>query len=71
MKRTTYLVIDTETGGFDPNKFSILSIGAVIWRPFEIVSTKEILIAEPEIQYEEEALSVNNIDINLISFPLP
>jgi len=66
MKKTTYLVIDTETGGFDPNRHSILSIGAVIFRPFEIVSSKEILISEPEIFYDEDALAVNKIDIGHI-----
>jgi len=26
------LVLDTETGGLDLNRFSILSLGGVIWR---------------------------------------
>ena len=66
MKKSIYIVVDTETGGFDSKKFSILSIGAVIFRPFEIIASKEFLIAEPQIHYEDEALEVNKIDIELI-----
>jgi DNA polymerase-3 subunit epsilon len=60
------LVVDTETGGFDPEEHSILSIGAVVWRPFEILDSKEVLISEPEINYDEEALAVNKIDIEYL-----
>ena len=40
MKKATYVVIDTETGGFDPYKNSILSIGVVILRQLKIIDSK-------------------------------
>ena len=57
------LVIDTETGGLDPNVQSILSLGACIWDDGSITDTINIWIAEPEIVAEPKALQVNGIDL--------
>lgn len=57
------LVIDTETGGVDPAKYSILSLAAIVWRPGGEGEACEIFIAEPEIVSEPGALSVNQIDL--------
>ena len=58
------LVVDTETGGFDPSSDSLLSLGAVVWKAGEIRGALEILIAEPTIVASNEALAVNNLDID-------
>jgi DNA polymerase III subunit epsilon len=57
------LFIDTETGGLDPDKHSLLSIAMVIWEDMEIVDSKEILINDGILSVTKEALAVNRIDI--------
>lgn len=57
------LFIDTETGGLDPGKHSLLSIGMVIWEEMEIIDSKEILINDGVLSVTKEALAVNKIDI--------
>jgi len=57
------LFIDCETGGLDPTKHSILSLGAVVWADGFVVDEIEIKITEPTIVAEEQALKVNGINI--------
>ncbi len=57
------LIIDTETGGLDPSKYSILSLGAVVWEDGELLGEFSVAIAEPEIITEPEAMAINKIDI--------
>ena len=57
------LFIDTETGGLDPGKHSLLSIALVVWENMEIIDSKEILINDGILSVTEEALSINKIDI--------
>jgi DNA polymerase III subunit epsilon len=57
------LFIDTETGGLDPGKHSLLSLAMVIWEDREILDSIEILINDGVLSVTEEALSVNKIDI--------
>ncbi len=62
-KNLKLLVVDTETGGFDPHHHSILSIGLVISDKHEIVDALEINIKEPHIVADDKSLAVNKIDI--------
>jgi DNA polymerase III epsilon subunit-like protein len=57
------LFIDTETGGLDPNKHSLLSLAMVIWEDMEIIDSQEILINDGILSATKEALSINKIDI--------
>jgi DNA polymerase III subunit epsilon len=57
------LFIDTETGGLDPDKHSLLSIALVVWEDKEIIDSLEILINDGELSVTAEALSVNKIDL--------
>jgi len=57
------LFIDTETGGLDPDKHSLLSIAMVVWEDMEIIDSQEILINDGILSVTEEALSINRIDI--------
>lgn len=57
------LVIDTETGGLDPQRHSILSLAGVVWDNGATTNEIEILIVEPEIVADSEALKVNKIDL--------
>lgn len=57
------LIIDTETGGLDPIKHSILSLGAVVWEDGVLGEEFEVLIREDPIIAEPRALEVNGIDV--------
>lgn len=57
------LFIDTETGGLNPNKHSLLSLAMVVWEDMEIIDSQEILINDGLLSVTEEALSINKIDI--------
>ena len=57
------LFIDTETGGLDPDKHSLLSLAMVVWEDMEIIDSTEILINDGILSVTAEALSVNRIDI--------
>lgn len=57
------LFIDTETGGLDPDKHSLLSLAMVVWENMEIIDSQEILINDGQLSVTKEALSINKIDI--------
>jgi DNA polymerase-3 subunit epsilon len=57
------LVIDTETGGIDPESHSILSLGGVIWDDGILTEQFEILIAERTLCVTPQALEINRIDL--------
>ena len=67
MKNKKYLVIDTETGGLDPEKNSILSIAGVLWEPGKTIEPVfDMYVKEHFIDVEPAALKVNKIDMNKI-----
>jgi DNA polymerase III epsilon subunit-like protein len=57
------LVLDTETGGVDPDRHSLLSIGAVVWEDGRQCAEIEILVAEPELIVTARAMEINRIDL--------
>jgi DNA polymerase III subunit epsilon len=57
------LFIDTETGGLDPGKHSLLSLALVVWENMEIIDSQEILINDGILCVTKEALSINKIDL--------
>lgn len=57
------LFIDTETGGLDPNKHSLLSVGLALWEDSEIMHTEEFFVKEEEYNVTEIALKINKIDL--------
>ena len=57
------LFIDTETGGLDPTKHSLLSIGLVVWDRYEgIIGSTEFFIQEDKYITTKEAYSIHKID---------
>ena len=60
------LVIDTESGGLDPNHQSILSLGATTL-PTTSAREFEVVVREEEIVAEAEALSVNKFSVDWIT----
>jgi DNA polymerase III subunit epsilon len=64
MKADTILFIDTETGGIDPVKNSLLSLALVVWKESEIKASTEILINDGVLNVTEKALEINGIDLN-------
>ncbi len=61
--RDRLLFIDTETGGLDPNRHSLLSLAIVVWEDMKIIDSQELLINDGILFVTEEALSINRIDI--------
>lgn len=59
-------IIDTETGGLDPTKHSLLSIAVLIWNNGAIEDEYYTLINEGEIVADEEALKVNGLDLDVV-----
>ncbi|AKC83369.1 hypothetical protein IMCC26134_12330 [Verrucomicrobia bacterium IMCC26134] len=56
------LVLDTETGGLDPSRFSILSVGGVIWDAGVLGPEINLQIAEDVICTEPGSLAINLIN---------
>jgi DNA polymerase-3 subunit epsilon len=61
-----FLIIDSETGGLNPAKNSILSLAGVIWKNNTPVDVCDILICESNINVEPEAMKINKLDVNRI-----
>ncbi len=57
------LFIDTETGGLDPGKHSLLSLALVVWDGGEIIDSREWLIDDGVLAVTAEALAINCIDL--------
>lgn len=60
---TKLLVIDTETGGIDPDRHSLLSVAAVVWADGRIEGEIEILVGEADVTVTARALEINRIDL--------
>lgn len=55
--------IDTETGGTDPHKHSLLSIGVVVWdRTQGIIAQKEFFVKNTRYYVTKEAQKINKFD---------
>src|SRR6267142_1114812 len=59
----TILFIDTETGGIQPGKNSLLSLALVVWKQSKIIASTEILINDGILDVTEKALEINGIDL--------
>ena len=62
-KESRLLFIDTETGGLDPDKHSLLSVAMVVWENMEVIDSQELLINDGKLIVTDEALAINRIDI--------
>lgn len=60
------LVIDTETGGLDCEKHSLLSLAAVVYADGMVRDQLYLLIKEDDIVAEESALKVNGLSLDMI-----
>ena len=57
------LFIDTETGGLNPDKHSILTIALAVYDGKNIIELKEIAIQQREYVVTAKALEINNINL--------
>lgn len=57
------LFLDTETGGLDPERHDLLTIGLVVWEDFKIVDELELKISRASYRAEESALKVNGLNL--------
>ena len=58
-----FLFFDTETGGVDPERHSLLSIGMVVGRGREVIAQTEIFIRHDPYVVTAGGLEVNRIDL--------
>ena len=58
-----YLIVDTETGGLDPQKHSLLEIAVVVWEDGKILDTFQRYVKEPIFCVTEEAMKINKINL--------
>ncbi len=59
-----FVFIDTETGGTDPQKHSLLSIGVVVWdKDIGIISQKEFFVKSEQYIVTREAQGINKFNI--------
>lgn len=58
------LFLDTETGGLDEERHSLLTIGLVVWEDNTIIARKELWISKDNYQYDEEAMKINHINLD-------
>ncbi len=63
------LFIDTETGGLDPNKHSLLSIGLVIWDSDDgLIYEKEYYVKNNEYVITKTAHQINKISLEDLKY---
>ena len=66
-QRRKFLILDTETGGIDPEKHSILSVAGFGWSMGEEpVELFDFLIKEPMLRVDAASMEVNRIDLNRV-----
>jgi DNA polymerase III alpha subunit (gram-positive type) len=63
MNQHKILFLDTETGGLNPNKNSLLSIGLAVWHQGVVIDSTEIFVNDGVLNVSEYALKVNNINL--------
>lgn len=59
-------IIDTETGGLDPQTHSLLSLGAVMWEDGIIGDQFEVFLKQPSYHVTPTSLKVNNMDLRMV-----
>jgi len=57
------VVLDVETGGLDPQKDSILSLGAVVWEDGELKERIYFMVNEGDIKADPKALAINGLSV--------
>lgn len=62
---TRLLVLDTETGGLDPETDALLSVGLVDWQDGDVLRQAEIMVDAEGLACDPKALAVNNIDLDV------
>lgn len=62
---TRLLVLDTETGGLNPQTDALLSVGLADWEDGVILRKTEILIDPEGLVCDPKAMAVNGIDLDI------
>lgn len=61
-----FIFIDTETGGIDPSKHSLLSIGMVAWSAEDgILGSLELFIKHDNYDITKEAILINGFNLDV------
>lgn len=60
------MFLDTETGGLDADKHSLLTIGACIWEDGNIIDEIEIFIKKDNYDFDPISMEINGIDLDFL-----
>ncbi|WCK57265.1 3'-5' exonuclease (plasmid) [Aneurinibacillus sp. Ricciae_BoGa-3] len=63
MIKETLIVVDTETGGLDPKRDSLLTVAFVVLDGTRVIAKQEWKIKHPTYHVTAKALEVNGIDL--------
>lgn len=61
------LVVDTETGGLDPARCSLLTIGAVVWEDGRHLAEAEWFVREPRLEIDPASLKEHVVDLREVA----
>jgi len=64
---TKLLVVDTETGGLDPIRCSLLTLGAVLWEDGRMVAEAEWSVRESHLEIEPDSLKEHQVDLRFVA----
>ena len=66
--KQSYIVLDVETGGLDPNTHSILEISGILWEPGrKIQPVFDCYVKEENIVTVPRAMEVNQINLDKVN----
>lgn len=57
------LFVDTETGGLEPGKHSLLEVALGVWEEGEITKTRNLPLVHDTYHVTQKALEINKIDL--------
>lgn len=64
---TKLLVVDTETGGLDPVRCSLLTLGAIVWEDGRLVAEREWFVREPRFEIDPSSLKEHQVDLRAVA----
>jgi len=61
------LVVDTETGGLDPARCSLLTVGAIVWEDGRMLAEREWFVREPRLEIDPASLKEHQVDLRVVA----